>query len=333
MVAGGQGLRAALGRMAANSIFISYRRDDSRDTSARINERLVEEFGAEAVFFDIESMQYGDDFRRHVVDVLGKCRVCLVVIGPAWTNLRNEAGGRRLDDAEDLVRIEVETALKRKDDGLAVIPVLVGGADMPAAEDLPPSMASLAGLHAATLDPVRHFIEDVKSLARRLRRIEGLERLGGGSGTPAARAWAKISASSDIKDLQLFAESFPGTEEGLEARRRIERLKAEAAAWQAVDWTSLPSIEGFLAKWPEHARRMEAVTLRDSVRETVRVQVARLEAARKAEAEKQAAAAAARAAAKAADRNIAGGIYFWVMFFAAALAIGWVIERVMTALG
>ena len=47
---------------------------------------------------------------------------------------------RRLDDPDDFVRIEIEAALKR---GVRVIPVLIDGAAMPRASDLPDSLKKL----------------------------------------------------------------------------------------------------------------------------------------------------------------------------------------------
>ena len=56
----------------------------------------------------------------------------IAIIGNQWVS--SQAGGvRRLDDARDLVRIEIAAALAR---GIPVVPVLVGGAVMPTGEEL-----------------------------------------------------------------------------------------------------------------------------------------------------------------------------------------------------
>ena len=78
-------------------------------------------------------------------------------------------GKRRLDDSRDTVRQEVVTALAN---GMRVFPVLVGGAKMPAEEELPEDMQSLARRHALEITE-QDFDEDVEKLARALDRALG----------------------------------------------------------------------------------------------------------------------------------------------------------------
>jgi hypothetical protein len=80
---------------------------------------------------------------------VGACAVLLAVIGPRWLAAEGDAG-RRLDDPQDWVRLEIEAAIERR---VRVIPVLVDGATMPPARDLPPSLQPLARRHAITLHP------------------------------------------------------------------------------------------------------------------------------------------------------------------------------------
>ena len=117
-----------------SGIFISYRRADSPDAAGRIYDRLVNESGRTQVFKDVDSIPLGEDFRSHLNDTIGQCAVVLVIIGPHWSELRDEAGQRRLENADDFVRIEIEAALSR---GIPVVPVLVGHAIMPTAAQLP----------------------------------------------------------------------------------------------------------------------------------------------------------------------------------------------------
>src|SRR5215204_5337453 len=113
-------------------IFISYRRDDGGH-AGRLQARLAREFGEDAVFFDLNTIEPGERFADKIREAAASSHVLLAVIGPRW--LAPEADGkRRLDDPEDYVRAEIASALKQ---GVRVIPVLVQDAPVPRAEDLP----------------------------------------------------------------------------------------------------------------------------------------------------------------------------------------------------
>ena len=102
------------------TMFLSYRRDDSADVVGRIYDRLVQQFGDSNVFKDVDSIRLGVDFREHLQTAVGECEVLIAVIGPAWTDVVDHRGARRLDDDRDYVRIEIEAAFNRK------IPVIPG---------------------------------------------------------------------------------------------------------------------------------------------------------------------------------------------------------------
>lgn len=124
---------------ANDRIFVSYRRSDSADVTGRIYDRLVQRFGKEQIFKDVDSIPLGLDFREYVGEVVGRCNLLLAVVGDQWLTA-NAAGTRRIDDPKDLVRIEIEAALARK---IPVVPVLVRGASVPEEQELPPSLAGL----------------------------------------------------------------------------------------------------------------------------------------------------------------------------------------------
>jgi hypothetical protein len=111
----------------------------------------------------------------------------LVVIGPRWTSALAANGTRRLDDANDFVRLEVETSLERN---IPVVPVLVQGASMPRAEDLPAPLTSLATRQAATLDHAE-FHDDAERLCERLATMIGVETPTPG---PRLRRWWPAAA-------------------------------------------------------------------------------------------------------------------------------------------
>src|SRR5262245_6566501 len=113
-------------------IFISYRRDDSRDQTERIHDRLVQAFGKENVFLDVDgSIASGADFAAVLRDAVRQCDVLLVIMGPDWINIREKSDPnlRRLDNPDDFVRIEVESGLGKPD--TLIIPVLVKDAPPP----------------------------------------------------------------------------------------------------------------------------------------------------------------------------------------------------------
>lgn len=123
-----------------SGVFISYRRDDQAGFAGRLADALVSTFGADNVFRDIEDIHPGEDFVVAIDKQLAAVDVMLVVIGPAWLTVSRN-GTRRIDEPDDFVRREIEAGLKS---GKMVLPVLVGGASMPAEKDLPPTVAALA---------------------------------------------------------------------------------------------------------------------------------------------------------------------------------------------
>lgn len=147
-------------------LFLSYRRDDSAGFAGRLADGLEAEFGAGSVFRDVDDIHPGQDFVDAIRDHLRQVDAVLVMIGPRW--LASSAGGqRRLDDPEDFVRREIQTALAS---GKPVIPVLVGGAAMPAGAELPEAIADLARRQAVVLsdagwrDDVRHLMDALRAL-------------------------------------------------------------------------------------------------------------------------------------------------------------------------
>src|SRR5512139_2578868 len=126
-------------------IFISYRRSDSGGHTGRLTADLIEGFEPQELFRDIEAIEAGVDFAQAIERAVNTCSVMLAVIGPQWLTTATPDGKRRLDLEHDFVRVEIATALARN---LRVIPVLVGNASMPTAEQLPEPLKPLAGRQA-----------------------------------------------------------------------------------------------------------------------------------------------------------------------------------------
>ena len=135
-------------------IFLSYRRDDSEGIAGRIFERLETKFGKNRVFMDIESISPGTDFRDYLHQNINECGVFLAVIGKHWLSAHDNQDARRLDNPDDFVRIEIETALSRQ---IPVIPVLLGKTMIPKPDELPSSLQSLAYRQASIVDLGRDF--------------------------------------------------------------------------------------------------------------------------------------------------------------------------------
>jgi hypothetical protein len=141
-------------------IFISYRREDSGPYAGRLYDALVHHFDRDRVFLDVDSISPGEDFREVLQRTLSLCKVLLVVIGRQWTTVRDRAGRVRLNVEGDYVRAEITFALEN---GLRIIPVLVGGAEMPVEEDLPAELQALLYRNAWDLSD-RRFHQDVQVL-------------------------------------------------------------------------------------------------------------------------------------------------------------------------
>ena len=114
-------------------IFMTYRREDTAYPAAWLFDRLAGHFGRDQVFKDIDSIELGDDFVEVITAAVGSCDALLALIGDRWLSSTDRDGQRRLDDPGDFVRLEIEAALARD---VRVIPILVGGAQMPRVDGL-----------------------------------------------------------------------------------------------------------------------------------------------------------------------------------------------------
>ncbi len=148
-----------------NSFFISYRRQDSADACASIHSRLDAQFRWTPVFKDIDDIPGGSDFRKVIQDALQQCAVLLAVIGPQWLTVTTPNGMRRLDDPADFVRLEIETAINQ---GIPIVILLVHGARMLDARQLPPTLAPLAQCPAFPVRGDSFFQEDMDRVIQKI---------------------------------------------------------------------------------------------------------------------------------------------------------------------
>jgi hypothetical protein len=151
---------------ASGRIFISYRREETAYPAGWLYDRLADRFGSDQVFKDVDSIELGDDFVEVITRAVGACDVLLALIGDQWLTITDAHGQRRLDNPDDFVRLEIEAALTRN---VRVIPILVDGASMPHAAELPESLARLVRRQALELSPSR-FAFDTGRLLKVLDR-------------------------------------------------------------------------------------------------------------------------------------------------------------------
>jgi len=172
-------------------VFISYRRDDSAGYAGRVRDRLERELGRNLLFMDVDGIPLGTNFSKVLHEEVAKCGVLLAVIGPNWSDARDEHGNRRLDDPNDFVRIEIAAALQRS---IPVIPLLLDGAKIPKADELPEDLKELAIRNGME---IRHasFQDDMNRLIRGLKE-DGVYLAGGDTSEFPTKTHA---AQSDLK--------------------------------------------------------------------------------------------------------------------------------------
>jgi len=158
-------------------VFISYRRADGAGQAGRLADDLDRLLG-DRVFMDVSDIAPGAEFEQVLRTELASCGAVLALIGPRWL----ASFDARSNEALDYVRLELETALAQQ--GLHVVPVLIGGAELPAETQMPAGLGPLAKRQAVILRDDR-WQDDVANLARELRVVLKLRR----------RLWPGIAAA------------------------------------------------------------------------------------------------------------------------------------------
>ena len=148
------------------AVFISYRRDAGAGYAGRIADTLVEHFGEDKVFRDIDSLEPGLDFAEAIERAIESSEVLIAVIGRNWSTATDAAGQKRLENPDDYVRTEIATALKRN---IRVIPLLIQGAAMPSARELPDDLAPLSRRNAFEIHD-SSWRDDIQRLVTALER-------------------------------------------------------------------------------------------------------------------------------------------------------------------
>lgn len=212
-------------------VFISYRREDSSPYAGRIYDRLVSKFGVSNVFMDIDTLEPGVDFVQVVQRTVESSDVCLAVIGKQWLTAIDEAGRPRLSDPEDFVAREIAEALARPN--TRVVPILVGGARMPLATELPPKLADLTKRQALSLPDIG-FHQALGRLIDSIERAEQ-ERLAQQESESAEQerlARQQAEAAARAAQEALAREWAQAAERGEQERRALENAEAAQRAEQ-----------------------------------------------------------------------------------------------------
>ena len=183
---------SALNESLLGQIYISYRRQETAWPARQLYDELVEHFPAEHVVKDYT--EPGVDFVERITAAVGSCDVLLALIGPQWLTITDDNGQRRLDNPEDYVRIEIETALTRK---IRVIPILVDEAPMPRENQLPASLAALVRRNALEINPDTFDTQRLIATVRRTLEQELARRQ-----QELASHYAQASAAADAEDWE-----------------------------------------------------------------------------------------------------------------------------------
>lgn len=221
-------------------IFICYRRLDAPGYAGRIHDRLLDMFGSPNVFMDHEVIQPGQNFEAAIAAALEETDAMLVVIGPSWSSRFQPVSTAAAADPpeNDYVIYEIAQALQR---GVPIIPVLVGGASMPAAKTLPAEMQTLAKLQAVELSDGR-WAHDVGRLTSAVWAVTAGTQADPAAAPesetdPVVRHWRWFAAAGSAGVLWYSAGQLAPVLWDRASSDQAERLSALAIA--AVTWIAL----------------------------------------------------------------------------------------------
>jgi TIR domain len=261
--------------VSAGRIFISYRRDDTAYPAGWLYDQLEDHFGAAQIFKDVDSIELGDDFARVIKRAVGSCDVLLALIGDQWLTVTDDRGRQRLDDPNDFVRLEIKTALTRK---IRVIPILIDGATMPRADQLPSSLARLVRYQALELSSNR-FDRDVADLLnaldkhfKHLSELQNARPLAAmqGQPIPTSPATAKpgLPGHDGVMEVMSYDELMdfmsPTERAALEKIENPDQRASQAREWYLQKQSLLAKTLSNLAQMRHDMRKAVAQNLRET---------------------------------------------------------------------
>ena len=142
-------------------IFLSYRRTDSPE-ACRVYDWLGQRLGYDSIFMDVAAIPFAVQFPDFIKQEIAKSRVLIALIGNEWA--------KRIQDANDSVRMEIETAVANQ---IPMLPVLIGNTPMVDVDALPQSISSIALQNAETVGVSLDFHSHMQSLLPKLESILG----------------------------------------------------------------------------------------------------------------------------------------------------------------
>jgi hypothetical protein len=153
-------------------VFISYRREDTAAAAGRVYDRLARVLAKPNVFFDVSTIAGGEDFVQRIASEIANSDAALELIGDKWLDQSAPGGRARIFEPDDYVRAELRATLSRP---VLVVPVLVGGAHMPKAEQLPEDVKAITTKNAL---PLRHesFDDDTENIVAAVLGLKARRR-------------------------------------------------------------------------------------------------------------------------------------------------------------
>lgn len=128
--------------------FVNYRTKDEASTALLVSRHLSARIGDQNVFLDTKSIEPGTLFDDELLKNVWRSDVMVSVMGVSWLDFPGRTG-RAIDDPDDWIHRELFEALTHQ---VRVVPLLVGDARFPSADELPPRLANLARHQYVILD-------------------------------------------------------------------------------------------------------------------------------------------------------------------------------------
>lgn len=177
-------------------VFISYRRQDQEALAHWLQASLAGEVNDDEIFLDRRALKAGDAFFTKIEKAIESAMVFVALIGPQW-NPPIPSGGRRLDQSDDPIRRELACWFRHasSDADRQLVPVLFGGAMIPARLDLPEEIRPLTDIHAFPL-PSTNYRDAVAGIVDRI--VAHLDEI---DPTPAEEKWITVQLAREVHAL------------------------------------------------------------------------------------------------------------------------------------